>query len=66
VGIWANNMGFNHDDIANTCEYKWTNIIELKTKTHIKQWNIPNYVWNIVHGWSWVQMTIVCNWMGSH
>lgn len=24
VGIWANNMGFNNDDIANTCEYKWT------------------------------------------
>ncbi len=22
VGIWANNMGFNNDDIANTCEYK--------------------------------------------
>jgi len=24
VGIWANNMGINNDDIANTCEYKWT------------------------------------------
>jgi len=22
VGIWANNMGINNDDIANTCEYK--------------------------------------------
>ncbi len=24
VGIWANNMGFNNDAIANTCENKWT------------------------------------------